>query len=277
MKVELKTWAGLGLATALAGAGLAGCSDEPETSSDAPQSSQAGEMGEMGDGEGGEGGESGEGGVDFASANTDPTEYRSALAVAEAHAIAARDAFAIGRTDEAAEMFAHPVSEVLLDMDPVFSEVGVDDFKPLFSDASAAVLNGESEAQINERFKTIVAALRAAAEKAPDDGTSVAMVEASVAADQIDRAISMYRQAARDGVYPPYLDGYGFYKAGEAIFAASESEIKQMDADLQKRLTTALALLARAYPSAEMPDRLGADQSELTSAGSGVLLALPTR
>ncbi|AWW74053.1 hypothetical protein CD351_06380 [Erythrobacter sp. KY5] len=231
----------------------------------------------MGPGEGGEGGESGEGGVDFASASTDPVEYGSALAVAEAHAIAARDAFAIGRTDEAAEMFAHPVSEVLLNMDPVFSELGVDDFKPLFSDASAAVLNGESEAQINERFNAIVSALRAAAGKAPDDGTSDAMVEAGVVADQIDRAISMYRQAASDGIYPPYLDGYGFYKAAEVIFAASDSEIKQADADLHARLTAALALLAKAYPGAEMPPKLDADQSALTASGSAFLLALPAR
>lgn len=272
MKVELKTWAGLGLATALAGAGLTGCAEEPSADETTDQASQAGEMGE---GEGGEAGESGEGGVDFASASTDPVEYGSALAVAEAHAIAARDAFAIGRTDEAAEMFGHPVSEVLAEMDPVFSELGVEDFKPLFFDASAAVLDGENEAQINERFDNIVAALRSAAEKAPENGTSDALVAAGVAADQIDRAISMYRQAARDGIYPPYLDGYGFYKAGEAAFVGSEGAIRQVDADLHQRISGALELLSTAYPGADMPTSLNADQGELTAAGSQILLALP--
>lgn len=270
MKIELKTWAGLGVATALAGVGLTACSEEADTTSELAQSSQTGEMGE------GEGGESGEGGVDFASAGSDPIEYGSALAVAEAHAIAARDAFSIGRTDEAAEMFAHPVSEVLLEMDSVFAERGVDDFKPLFTDASTAILNGEGAAQVNERFDAIVAALRAAAEKAPDNGSSAAMVDAGIAADQIDRAIFMYRQAARDGIYPPYLDGYGFYKAGERAFTGSESEIQEADARLHGRLTEALALLAEAYPSAEMPESLDADQGQLTAAGSAILLVMPT-
>ncbi|MEL6709505.1 MAG: hypothetical protein AAGF33_02980 [Pseudomonadota bacterium] len=272
MKVELKTWAGLGLATALAGAGLAGCAEEPNADETTNQAPQAGEMGE---GEGGEGGESGEGGVDFASASTDPVEYGSALAVAEAHAIAAKDAFAIGRRDEAAEMFGHPVSEVLADMDPVFAELGVEDFKPLFFDASAGVLSGETEAQVNERFDGIIAALRGAAAKAPDDGTSEAMVAAGVAVDQIDRAISMYRQASTEGVYPPYLDGYGFYKAGQTAFEASESAISSENADLHKRISESLDLLAGAYPSADMPEALDADQGQLTAAGSRAMLGLP--
>ena len=70
-------------------------------------------------GEAGAGGE-GEGGVAVADAFTSPVIYNSALAIAAAHVYAARDAHAAGQHEAAAEMFAHPVSEVLLDMEPVF-------------------------------------------------------------------------------------------------------------------------------------------------------------
>ncbi|MEM7780032.1 MAG: hypothetical protein AAF697_06550 [Pseudomonadota bacterium] len=273
MKVELKTWAGLGLATALAGAGLAGCSTEPAAEDEATQASQAGEMGEGEGGEGGEGGESGEGGVSAADAATDAVVYGSALAVAEAHAIAARDAYLIGKTDAAAEMFAHPVSEVLLEMDPVFAELGVEDFKDLFGDASAAILNGADEAAVTANYDAIIAALRSAAEKAPASEMSDALVSAGVAADQVERAVTMYGEATGSDRYEPYLDGYGFYKAAETAFSGSSSAIESENAELHTALTEALALLAAAYPSADRPEELTANQGQLIAAGSKIALA----
>lgn len=268
MKVELKTWAGLGLATALAGAGLSGCTEEPDAQGAAAEASQAGELGE-----GGEGGESGEGGVSVADAASDPVVYGSALAVAEAHAIAARDAFAIGKTEAAAEMFAHPVSEVLLEMDPVFADRGVEDFKPLFSQASSAIINGADKAGVAANYEAIIAALRSAADKAPENGSSSAAVAAGVAADQVDRAIAMYREANESDRYEPYLDGYGFYKAAEVAFSGSSSAIEAENTELHAHLTEALSLLAAAYPSAERPAELDANQGQLLAAGSKIALS----
>lgn len=269
MKVELKTWAGLGLATALAGAGLAGCADNAASvDEETAQSSETGEMGE------GEGGESGEGGVTIAEAGSDPVVYGSALAIAEAHAIAARDAFKAGKIDPAAEMFGHPVTEVLADMDEVFEQQSVEDFKPLFNQASAAVLDGENAEQIDARYEAIIAALRGAAEKAPDNGSSETAIASGVTADMIERAISMYREAAGSDRYEPYLDGYGFYKAGQTAFDGSKEAIKAENADLHDSISEALSLLKSAYPGAERPETLNADQGALTAAGSKVLLAL---
>lgn len=268
METKLKVWTGLGLATALAGTSLAGCSrDENAADTADPGPAIAGEAG--GEGEGGEG----EGGVDFTSAATDPVEYGSALAVAEAHAIAARDAFAIGRTSEAAEMFGHPVSEVLADMDPVFAELGVADMKPLFLAASAAAQAGESQEQVTARFDDIMEALDAAKAQAPDDGTGEAMVAAGVAADQIERAVTMYQQASQSEAYEPYLDGYGFYKAAQAAFDGQVAAIRAEDADLHASIAAALKLLSSAYPSVERPATLAANQGELLAAGSRVNLA----
>jgi len=278
MKIELKTWGTLGLATALAGAGLAGCSGEAGDSGEGGESAQTAQSGEMGEGEGGEGGEGsggegGEGGVDTAAAASDPVAYQSALGVAEAHVIAARDAFAVGKTDAAAEMFAHPVSEVLLEMDPVFAELGVEDFKPLFSDASQAVLAGEDEAAINAKYDGIIAALRAAGEKAPDDGSSASAVAGAVVADQIERAVAMYARANEDDAYEPYLDGYGYYKAAQATFEGASDAIQAENERLHDRITAALDMLGQAYPGAERPARLDVEQGALSGASASVLLA----
>lgn len=287
MSVKLKRWSQLGLSAALATGTLAACggspadpTSDPETVAEAPvapvavttvSASEIG-LGEGGEGEG-EGGE-GEGGVSISAAATDPVVFNAALAITEAHIIAARDAFVAGQTQAAAEMFAHPVSEVLANMAPVFEAQGVADFNQLLIDASAAVFDGEDEDQIKARAGAIIAALRAAAEKAPDDGSSAARIAFGVSADQIDRATKMYRAAAASSRYEPYLDGYGFYKAAEAAFLRSEAGIEAEDADAAARIREALALLAEAYPTVLRPDRLDADQAALTVAASKVLLAV---
>ncbi len=282
MEIKINRWSQLGFGAALAGGTLAACggepaeapAPEPETVAEAPIAPAStvgeGEAGGEGEGEGGEG----EGGVSISAAATDPVVFNSALAIAEAHVIAARDAFAMGETEAAAEMFGHPVGEVLFDLQPVLEARGVDDFSQLFIDASAAIFDGEDEGQINARADEIIAALRAAAGKAPDNGSSEASIAAGVAADQIERAADMYRAAAESDRYEPYLDGYGFYKAAEAAFLAAEADIEAEDAEAANRIREALALLEDAYPSALRPDALDADQSALTVAASGVILAV---
>ncbi len=278
MKVELKTWTGLGLATALVGAGLAGCSGEVGEGGEGGEAAQLGEAGEAGEGEGGEGGEGtggegGEGGVDIGAASVDPVIYATALAVAEAHVLAARDANRAGNGEAAAEMFAHPVSEVLLEMDPVFAELGVEDFKPLFSDASQAVLNGGDVRLIDEKAAGIIATLRAAGEKAPDNGTSAGAIAGGVVADQIERAVAMYARASEGELYGPYLDGYGYYATAKSTFERSSDAIMAENADLHARITQALDLLAEAYPGVERPASLDANQGALSGASSSVMLA----
>ncbi|MEL6687015.1 MAG: hypothetical protein AAFP97_05285 [Pseudomonadota bacterium] len=90
-----------------------------------------------------EGGE-GEGGVSIDQAVTDPIVFLSALAITEAHIIAARDAHAAGKKNAAAEMFAHRVSEVLADIEPIFQARGVDEFNDLLLNASSAIFEGET-------------------------------------------------------------------------------------------------------------------------------------
>ncbi|MBU7580590.1 MAG: hypothetical protein KAF27_08970, partial [Porphyrobacter sp.] len=252
-----------------AGGGEAGAPSAAATAGEGGGEGGAGGEGEAAVGAGGEG----EGGVATADAARDPVAYGIALAVAEAHVVAARDAYAAGKKEAAGEMFAHPVSEVLLDMEPAFAKLGVADFKPLFTAASDAALAGKPAAEVNKAYDAIIAALRAAAAKAPKSDASAAGVSAAVIADMIERASAMYRQLPGNDAYEPYLDGYGFARVAASGFAASGGAIKAENADLHARITEALALLNKAYPAAARPAKLPAEPGALSGASAKVMLA----
>lgn len=290
MNSTLKLWTTLGLGTALAGGLLSACGGEAGegagTAAVAPGEGGAaageGGEGEAGAGEGGAGGEGsggeaaggeGEGGVAVGQAASDPVAYGIALAVTEAHVVAARDAYAAGRKEAAAEMFAHPAAEVLVEMDPVFAKLGVADFKPLLTAASMAASEGKSAAEVSKAYDAIIAALRGAAAKAPKSDASSAKVAAGIIADQIERASAMYRALAKDDRYEPYLDGYGFAKVAASAFATSGAGIKADSPAAHARITEALALLAKAYPAATRPAKLPVEAGALSAVSSKVMLA----
>ncbi len=307
MTITYTRWTGLGLSALL----VAGCGDsEPtaaEKNANAPETvvegeagegveagegaapvtadvgeggeGEGGEGGEAGEGEGGEGGEGtggegGEGGIDISAATTDPVVYKSGLAIVEAHIIAARDAYALGKKDAAAEMFAHPVAEVLVDMEPVLDALEVTPFDALLIEASDAAGNGVSQDEINEYADLILAQLLVAAKQAPASDMSTGDIEARVAADQVERAVDQYRYAAEGTAYEPYLDGYGFYKTAAAIKSRSEAEIAADTPRSGDALDEALGLLATAYPTAERPESLNADAGALLAASSKLKLVL---
>ena len=284
MKTETKRWTKLGLGAALAGTTLlAACGNssepaEPVSETPAPAVSEpASSTPDVEPAEGtvavDQGGE-GEGGVAVEQAATDPVVFRSALAITEAHIVAARDAFQVGETDAAAEMFAHPVSEVLFDVGPYLQQHGVESFDDLLLDASSAVYEGETEEQITARAQEIIDTLRAAAEKAPDDGSSEARIQAGVTADQIDRAAVMYGMAMESDFFEPYLDGYGFYLAAQSAFAQEEAAIRSELPEVATAIDSAFALLATAYETVERPENMDANPAALTAASSNVLLSL---
>ena len=92
-------------------------------------------------------------------------------------------------------------------------------------------------------------------------------------ADQIERAVTMYAEASSNDQYAPYLDGYGYYMAAKAQFELSESAIRSENENLHTRIGQALALLAKAYATAERPATLDANQGALSGASSSVMLA----
>jgi hypothetical protein len=272
------SWTRLGLGALMGTTALAGCGQPAPAPAAEPAAveapavaaetlaAEAGSVGSVG----GEG----EGGVAIEQAATDPVVFNIALAVTEAHILAARDAYADGETEAAAEMLAHPVSEVLFDMEPILEARGVMLFDGLLTDASMAASAGETPEQISVRTDAIIAALRGAALKAPDNGTAPADVKAHVIDDMIARAVAMYRSAAESGVYEPYLDGYGFHKVAETQFAAAKDEIAANNPEAAAAMSNAIAALAEAYPGAVPPDALMADISQLTVLASDVTLSV---
>lgn len=269
MTSTLKIWTTLGLGTALAGGLLGACGGEAGqgagTAAVAP-----GEGGTAAAGEAGEG----EGGVAVGDAASDPVAYGIALAVTEAHAVAARDAYTAGRKDAAAEMFAHPAAEVLVEMDPVFAKLGVADFKPLLAAASDAAAQGKSVAEVTKAYDAIIAALRGAAARAPVTGTTPGMVAGGIIADQIERASAMYRSLAGDERYEPYLDGYGFARVAASAFATHGAAIKAENPAAHARITEALTVLAQAYPTATRPAKPPVEAGVLSGASAKVMLAI---
>ncbi len=216
----------------------------------------------------------GEGGVDFAAAASDPVVFLSALAIAEAHVLAARDAYAAGRMEEAAEMLAHPVSEVLADMEGAFKARGVEPVNALFIEASEGALGEETPEQISARTDAIIAALGEAATKAPDDGRSAGQVAAGVVSDQIDRAVDMYRLASASGDYGDYLDGYGFFKAAESAYERARDVIEKENPAAAAQIAAALTALSAVYRSAAAPEAVNGDVAALSAASSRVMLSL---
>jgi hypothetical protein len=285
MNSTLKLWTTLGLGTALAGGMLAACGGEAGgeggegAATEAAAQGEGGAAGGEGEGGGGEGetgttaGGEGEGGVAVADAATDPVAYGIALAVTEAHVVAARDAYAAGKKDAATEMFAHPAAEVLVEMESTFAKLGVKDFKPLLTAASVAAAEGKSVAEVGKAYDAIIAALRGAATKAPKADASAAKVATSVIADMIERASAMYRMLPTNDRYESYLDGYGFAKVAASAFATSGAAIKAENPAAHARIAEALGVLAKAYPAATRPAKLPVEAGAVSAASSKVMLA----
>lgn len=259
---------------------------EPPAAEKTPASGEGGETAQApappglsvtapGGGEGGEGGEAGqggEGGVDPARAASDPTTYLTALDVIRAHFIAGRDAYAAGDREAGTEMFAHGMSEVYVDLEDTFRERGAEPFGEALNAAITKAADGAPPEEVAAAADTVLAALDAAGDKAPQDGGGV-KAQARTIAEMVDRAALQYAAALKDPGGEAYLDGYGLYKAAEArartLLEAPESGQPRFGDPLRE----ALSLLSEAYPSVEAPERLPDMSGELLGAASRVALA----
>ena len=285
MATSYKSWAVLGLSTTLLGGiGLAACGNDQGSVSPEREASQPAEATPSSAGladeidvtstpvraEGGEG----EGGVNIAQAGEDPAVYLSALAVVEAHIRAGIDALDAGERKAAAEMFAHPVSEILFDLEPVLRQQGVAPFEQKLIDASHGVFGGESDDALRARASDIIATIRQAGEFAPKGQADDVTIKARVIADEIDRAIAQYMSARNSDAYEPYLDGYGFYKTAESLMIDNAEAIAADAPAFHQQAETVLSALSEAYPSARRPAALGADASHLAVLNAGLQLEL---
>lgn len=203
---------------------------------------------------GGEGGEGGEGGIDLDRAADDPAVFLTALDVVAAHVLAARDAHAAGAHQAAAEMFAHPIAEILVPLEGVFAARGVPAFQDRLERAVGLALDGASPDAVGAAANAVLAALDEAALRAPGDGPGLA-ARARVLGGMLDRAALQYAAAAREpDALEPYLDGYGFLQAARrrasGVLPALEAAGRGAAV---AAVRTAFALLDQAYPGALRP------------------------
>lgn len=232
-----KLWLGIG-AFALLGAGEAAA--QPATAPPGP-------------GQGGEGGEGGEGGVTAERAASDPVAYILALDVVAAHYLAGRRAYEAGETTAAAELFAHPISEIYVELEPVFQGLGVSPFREAMEEASTLALDKAPEARIATAVDRVLAALAAAETRAPGAGPALG-IRARVVGEMVDRAALQHAAALASPELEPYLDGLGLYLAARARAERVAPELAQAGHGAQaEALRATLGALAPAYPGVTRP------------------------
>lgn len=216
----------------------------------APDYRMAGE----GEGEGTGGDSGGEFGIDPRAAATDPVIYLSALEVMRAHYLAGMAAIEAGERSAGAEMFAHPISEIYVDLEPVLAERGVESFMDTLTQASVAPYQGASDEEIEANIEAVLAAIDRAEAAAPPAGDD-SEVRALVLADLIERSALQYEFAMRDGSPEAYLDGYGFTATAQAWADRYMASIEAGHGPFADQARTALSRLGEAFAGPTRPDQ----------------------
>jgi hypothetical protein len=275
MKYRMKLWTGISAAALIAASSaVAGKADT--ASHDGPGGAfQLAAMGE-GEGEGGEGegGEGGEGGVDPAQAAKDPAVYLSALDIIRAHYLAGEAMLDVeGGRRAAGEMFAHPISEVYIDLEPVFEARGVTLFMDDMTNAVERALGDAPKDEVEAAVAQVYAALDAAEKKAPAGDKDAVAVEAALAADMFDRAAKQYDAAlAPAGTDEAWIDGYGFWKMAERRAATLLPRLEGDHEALAQEIAAAKLLFDSAYESVEKPEKPDVEVGALLASSSRILL-----
>ncbi|MBO6797703.1 hypothetical protein [Maricaulis sp.] len=279
IKRKSKLWSQVG-AMALMG-GLAACGGEmgeggsehgqpvdDQTALSSHAGEGEGESGAEGENESGGGGEFG---IDPELARQDPVVYLSALEVIRAHYLAGIGALEDGGRSAAAEMFAHPISEIYVDLEEVVIALGAENFLDLMSDASAAPFDGRSDEEVGAAVTRVLNAINAAETFRPATEESEASVYAKVMAGLIHRAVLQYQFAAAEPrAVEAYLDGFGFERAASDIAGRQMPAIRMENAALADALEAALAALAEVYPTAVRPEAFDGDVDGLFAASDAI-------
>jgi hypothetical protein len=225
-------------------------------------------------GEGGQGGEGGEGGINIENADSDPVEYRVALQVIAAHYYAGMAAYESKEMEAGAQMFAHGLSEIYVEMEDIFKRRGVTGLGKALEAAVEAASSKAPAAEVRRRVDAVLRSL-ADAEKAGPKPTERALVtQARLVAELIDRTAAQYSVSINAKALEPYLDGLGF-----AIAARKEADkllpgLRKADRKKAAAFETALKLAGQAYPGIRKPSPPKVQPGQLLAAASSAKLAV---
>ncbi|MEM8724365.1 MAG: hypothetical protein AAGE86_02480 [Pseudomonadota bacterium] len=256
MKVELKTWAGLGLATALAGAGLTGCAGEGGEGGETAQTSQTGEAGEGG-GEGGEG-EGGETGGDIGAL---PLPQR--VAFMSGHVAAGIALYRAGDGQAAAPHLLHPVSETHASERAGLEEIGFD--AAPFEAVSAALESGRPATEVEPQLEAAEANLASVREAAGGDPDELIRYLMEVTVDEY--TIAVPEQAVTDP--GEYQDAWGFVTVARELS-------ERLDTPKAEAVKANLDEMIKLWPEAvPIPPEEPAPAGQVSALAARVLLDLP--
>ncbi|MGB7406011.1 MAG: hypothetical protein WA906_09995 [Pacificimonas sp.] len=260
MQSKLKTWTGLGLATALAGTTLAACDGSADPVAENEIAATSGEMGEAGEGEGGAGeaGEGGEAGHDMESL---PLPQR--LAFMSGHVEAGLALYRAGAPEAAAPHLLHPVSETHQAERAGLADLGFE--ASLFEEVSAALDAGRPAAEIEPQLAAAEANLRDVRQRAGGD-------PAEIIDYLMDVVVEEYTIAITDGaVSDPgeYQDAWGFV-------VVAEGRARDLPEPNAARVAEILTTLKALWPEdAPIPPADPAPTGQISALASQVKLALP--
>lgn len=222
----------------------------------------------------GEGGEGGEAGIDIDAASRDPLAYGIALQVIAAHYHAGLAAYETGEREAGAQMFAHGLSEVYVEMEDNFKKLGVTDLGPKLEAAVAAASEKKPVPEVQRRANAVFAALTAAEKKAPKSEQSAMAVKAQLIAELIDRSAAQYDVTTKDNSLEAYLDGLGFVVAARKHAAAVLPQLKKQDRAKEATIQRALAMAAQAFPGAKRTNNSKVTVGDFLAAASAAKLAV---
>jgi hypothetical protein len=284
MKKVRKLWVGIGAFVLAGGGAMPAPANALDHALEPPAKEAAKRVGsqpatlwqfaEARSGEAGEAGEGGEAGINFEAVATDPVEYSIALNVIAAHFHAGLLAYEGKEMEAGAQMFAHGLSEVYVEMEPVLQKNGVNDLGKKLQAAVDSATDKKPPREVRAKVRDILAALAAAQKTAPRSDASALSVQANVAVEMIERAAAQYSIVQKDKGLESYLDGLGFAIAARDMSKTLLPALKKRDPAKAKTVSSAVALVGKAYPGIRRPAKPAVKEGELLAAASRAKLAV---
>jgi len=224
--------------------------------------------------QGGEGEGGGEGGIDVAAADKDPVQYTVALQVIAAHYYAGFAAYEAKETEAGAQMFAHGLAEIYVEMEDIFKRRGVTALGTALQEAVDAAAAKKPVAEVRKLYQNVLAQVKAAEAKAPESPEPPLAIKAKVIADLLNRAAAQYAASQNDKALEPYLDGLGFAVAAEKEAAAVLPALRKSDKKKADTIKAALDLAKTAYPGIKRPAAAKVAPAKFLAAASAAQLAV---
>jgi hypothetical protein len=265
MKKKTKIWLGVGaFAMVSSSIAVAAQSPQPPTSEPSLDSIKLKSLATtalptdrivlaQGNGAGGEGGEGGEGQIDPAAVEADPVDYGIALQVIAAHYHAGLLAYENKEQDAGAQMFAHGLSEVYVELEDILKKRGVKDLGDKLNAAVDDATEKKPVDVVRRRVKDVLDALTSAEAHAPKDDKPALAVKTEVMAEMLERAAAQYHVSANSTDLESYLDGLGFTLAAQAQAKAALPWLEKQAPKKAAAVRKAMDLAAQAYPGIKRP------------------------